>query len=755
MKMNITRKWRLPAMLVGGLIAAAAAISPVQAAGSSPAIPAATASKLESSPKLSKLWADPSARTSVIVRFDMPAVAPASSFSSPAEADAAQTSAIHAVQDKILASAFGSVLAGPAADAHVLKRMSFSPMFAINASASEIEALAANPLVTLVQADRVSKPMLDNALPVIGMPAAYTAGATGTGWSVAVLDTGARRTHKFLNAHITHAACFSTTNPDAGQTSLCPGGANATTIDSGANCPVSLAGCEHGSHVSGIAAGLNANRLAGEPLNGAARDGRLISIQVFTRVAQAQCGANATADCTSSVGSDQILALEHVFSLRNTVQIAAANMSLGSDEGFAAACDNDPLKPIIDQLRAAGIATVIAAGNESRDAAVGSPSCITSAITVAATDNQDVRAPFSNWGNQIDLVAPGVDIISSVITSDSAFAPSSGTSMATPMVAGVFAAIKTVRPNATVDQIETALKNTGTGITAAGVTKPRINVPQAIAAIPNRGGTATLLAAVTPVARATAVNGTVTAFATILNTSANAGNNCSIALPAGTLDVTFSYSGRNPTTGAPENPDTPVTIPANSGYNFVMSFTPTAVQQTNIALVFSCANAAAAPSQTGLNTFLLTATAGAPADLVSIAVTATNDGIANVPLGGTGFAALAAINIGTTANLQARLDANAIGLTGKTLAAALSMCQTNSTTGACLAPPSATVDFTLNNQQTATFSAFIQSNGTPITFDPANTRLFVHFFQGTDAVGSASVAVRTVAAAKPALAMAD
>ena len=269
------------------------------------------------------------------------------------------------------------------------------------------------------------------------------------------------------------------------------------------------------------------------------------------------------------------------------------------------------------------------------------------------------------------------------------------------------------------------------------------------------GGTATLLSAVTPVARATAVNGTVTAFATILNTSTSAGTNCGIALPVGTQNVNFTFSGRNPTTGTPENPNVPVTIPANGGYNFVMSFTPTATMSTNLPLVFSCANSAAAPSVVGLNTFLLTATAGAPADLVSIAVTATNDGIANVPINNFGFAALAAINIGTAANLQARLDANAIGVTGKTLPAALTMCQTNSTTGACFAPPSATVDFALAQNETATFSAFIQSNGTPIPFDPANTRLFVHFFQGTDAVGSASVAVRTTPAAKPALAMAN
>ncbi len=326
--------------------------------------------------------------------------------------------------------------------------------------------------------------------------------------------------------------------------------------------------------------------------------------------------------------------------------------------------------------------------------------------------------------------------------------------MASPMVAGVFAAIKTVRPNATVDQIETALKNTGLGILAAGVTKPRIRVPEAIAAIQNGGGAPALLAAVTPVARATAVGGTVTAFATILNTGNVAATTCSIAMPAG-QPVDFSYSGRDPGTGAPENPDQPVDIPANGQYDFLMSFTPTAAIQANLPLVFDCTNSAPAPSVAGLNTFLLTGTNGAaPADLVSIAVTATNDGIANVPLGGTGFAALAAINIGTGANLQARLQTNAIGAANNPLPLNLSMCQTNPNTGACTSAQGATVNFTAGANQTVTFSAFATSNGTPITFDPANKRLFVHFFQGNTPVGSASVAVRTVAAPQPALASA-
>ncbi len=96
-------------------------------------------------------------------------------------------------------------------------------------------------------------------------------------------------------------------------------------------------------------------------------------------------------------------------------------------------------------------------------------------------------------------MAPGTQILASTANDDSSFGFKSGTSMATPHVAGAFAAIRSARPNATVDQIETALKNTGLAITAAGVTKPRITVDAALAAIPAGGGNATILSAVTPV----------------------------------------------------------------------------------------------------------------------------------------------------------------------------------------------------------------------------------------------------------------
>ena len=124
----------------------------------------------------------------------------------------------------------------------------------------------------------------------------------------------------------------------------------------------------------------------------------------------------------------------------------------------------------------------------------------------------------------------------------------------------------------------------------------------------------------------------------------------------------------------------------------------------------------------------------------------------NIPLGGTGFAALAAMNIGASAQIQARLSASSILSTASTLpnTTAMVICRTNPTTGACLATPTATVNFTPGANEIVTFTAFVASNGTPIPFNPAATRLFVHFFQGSTPVGSASVAARTVAPPDPA-----
>src|SRR4029453_11078632 len=108
---------------------------------------------------------------------------------------------------------------------------------------------------------------------------------------------------------------------------------------------------------------------------------------------------------------------------------AVANMSLG---GSAAARLDDALK----RLAAYGVTTVVAAGNDSADACTQSPARAADAIAVAATDQSDRRASFSNYGSCVDIFAPGVSIISAYYGSTNGLASMSGTSMGTPHVAG-------------------------------------------------------------------------------------------------------------------------------------------------------------------------------------------------------------------------------------------------------------------------------------------------------------------------------
>ena len=85
------------------------------------------------------------------------------------------------------------------------------------------------------------------------------------------------------------------------------------------------------------------------------------------------------------------------------------------------------------------IPVVVAAGNVGKNVAYYSPASVWSAITVAASDEKDHLPAFSNWGVQIDIAAPGTDIISAWHTGNHIYAKQSGTSMASPLVAGAIA----------------------------------------------------------------------------------------------------------------------------------------------------------------------------------------------------------------------------------------------------------------------------------------------------------------------------
>ena len=105
---------------------------------------------------------------------------------------------------------------------------------------------------------------------------------------------------------------------------------------------------------------------------------------------------------------------------------------------------------------------LVAAGNDYANACYYSPARASSAITVGSTDRYDQLSEFSNWGSCVDILAPGTDITSAWPSSDSGTNTISGTSMATPHVAGAAALYLQQHPNASVSEVERALKNTAT-----------------------------------------------------------------------------------------------------------------------------------------------------------------------------------------------------------------------------------------------------------------------------------------------------
>ncbi|MBX3326817.1 MAG: S8 family serine peptidase [Nitrospira sp.] len=352
------------------------------------------------------------------------------------------------------------------------------PYVVLELDQDQLDNLTTAGQITAVEEDRIERAYLAQSVPLVNAPAAWDRGARGAGTAIAILDTGVDAAHGFLSGRVVEQACFSSNSPGQGASTVCPNGQTAQT-GVGAAAPCNINGCNHGTHVAGIAAGRGTN------FSGMAPDANIVAIQVFSRFTDQPGGPTTCANvgiaspCILTFQSDQIRGLQHVRTLIAARNIVAANMSLGGGR-MTSSCDGDSRKTVIDQLRAAGVATVIASGNDGFTDAVGAPGCISTAVTVGSSTKSDGISGFSNSAPMVDLLAPGSSINSSV--SGGGFAVFNGTSMATPHVAGAFAVLRSGVPGATVDRVQNALAATGRTITDTrnNLTRPRIDVGAAL-----------------------------------------------------------------------------------------------------------------------------------------------------------------------------------------------------------------------------------------------------------------------------------
>jgi subtilisin family serine protease len=284
--------------------------------------------------------------------------------------------------------------------------------FELRGTDKAAKQVAADPRVAYVEQNRALRILADQANPPSfgldridqrnrQLDRAFTTQSDGQGVEAWIIDSGIRVSHQDFGGRATFAF-----------------NAIGDGIDTDCN--------GHGTHVAGTVGGQQF---------GVAKAVQLFAVKVV--------------DCNG--GGDVASVLNGVnFVTRNATRPAVANMSLGG--GASATIDR-----AVNASIASGVTYAVAAGNENQNACNTSPARVPGAITVAATDQADRRASFSNFGNCVDIFAPGVNIRSDFANADNATQVLSGTSMATPHVTGAAALILAQNGNLGAQQVRNAL----------------------------------------------------------------------------------------------------------------------------------------------------------------------------------------------------------------------------------------------------------------------------------------------------------
>jgi hypothetical protein len=361
----------------------------------------------------------------------------------------ARRRAIHSQRRRLLASL-------PPEDVQVHREFAVVSAFTASATSAAVARLLADPMVLRIDPMKYGSGALAKSVPQIRADAVHRRSDRGQGVTVAVLDTGFDPTTPDVAGSITAEHCFCTGG-------CCPDG---TSEQSGSGSAHTLA--THGNHVTGIivSKGLVAP-------TGVAPGAQVVAVKVLNESNRGFLG--------DWIAGLEWIAVEHP-------EVQAINMSLVSDSVFSATCDdadsyNLLFAQVLGMLRARGTVTFVAAGNGAHTDAIASPACISSAVSVGAVLRNDQVWAGSDSYVDLDLLAPGVGIVSTGL--GDSLATLSGTSMATPHATGSAALLLALNPTLTADQVEDALKRSGVRIVDArnGFTFPRVNALGAMNAV--------------------------------------------------------------------------------------------------------------------------------------------------------------------------------------------------------------------------------------------------------------------------------
>ncbi|MES2784117.1 MAG: S8 family peptidase [Pseudomonadota bacterium] len=305
--------------------------------------------------------------------------------------------------------------------------------FAARLPDAAVQALQNNPNIERIEQDQTVSLQLASPqgqatwgldrIDQVNLPTdtSYNFTRTGAGVTAFIVDSGVRSTH--IEFYGRMLSGFTSVN-DGNGTNDCNG---------------------HGTHVAGTVAGTTW---------GVAKQAYVVPVRVL--------------DCAGSgTWSGVIAGVDWVAA--SPRRPAVANMSLGG--GYSAS-----VNAAVAGAIAKGVSFAVAAGNSNVDACNTSPASERSAITVAATTNTDARASYSNWGSCVDLFAPGSAITSTWHTGDSATNIISGTSMASPHVAGASALVLQSNPGASPAAVADAIRLSATAnhVSAAGTSTPNL-----------------------------------------------------------------------------------------------------------------------------------------------------------------------------------------------------------------------------------------------------------------------------------------